>query len=127
MKKLSSNELNVLSNVIREKINESKGKKISSKLEKDVDFKKLEVINKELRDLSSKMSEKNNEFNELTSKLKVKYGKDEDIYFNNVKGKIKVNFNNYNNGVYNDLVLLSIGKEVDIESIVNKLVEKYSG
>ena len=126
MKKLSSNELNVLSNVIREKINESKGKKISSKLEKDVDFKKLEVINKELRDLS-KMSEKNNEFNELTSKLKVKYGKDEDIYFNNVKGKIKVNFNNYNNGVYNDLVLLSIGKEVDIESIVNKLVEKYSG
>ena len=40
-KKLSMNEVNVLSNVVREKVNEIKYEKIKSKLEKDVDFKKL--------------------------------------------------------------------------------------
>ena len=42
-KKLSVSEINVLSNVIREKVNEIKYEKIKSKLVKDVDFKKLEI------------------------------------------------------------------------------------
>ena len=47
MKKLSMNEINVISNVIRERINESKYEKIKGKLEKDVEYKKLEKLEKE--------------------------------------------------------------------------------
>jgi hypothetical protein len=38
MKKLSSNEMSVLSNEISKKVNEIKYEKIKGKLEKDVDF-----------------------------------------------------------------------------------------
>jgi len=34
-------------------------------------------------------------------------------------------FNN-NLNVYNDIVLYNIGKDLDVESLINKIVEKYS-
>ena len=122
MKKLSSNEVSVLSNEISKRINEVKYLKIKSKLEKDVDFKKLEKLKREIDELNLKVKEKINLSNELNLKIRKKYDIN-NVYINN--GEIKVNFN-YNNNLYNDIVLLGIGKEFNVEELINKVVEKYS-
>ena len=121
-KKLSNVEINVLSNEISKKVNEIKYEKIKSKLEKDVDFKKLEKLKREIDELNLKVKEKINLSNELNLKIRKKYDIN-NVYINN--GEIKVNFN-YNNNLYNDIVLLCIGKEFNVEELINKVVEKYS-
>jgi len=122
MKKLSSNELSVLSNEISKRVNDLKYEKIKGKLEKDLDYKKLEKVSKEIEDLRNKIGEKNNINNELILKVRRKYGisgvgRDEN-------NEIRVVFNNIN--VWNDIVLYSIGKELNVDELINKLVEKYS-
>jgi hypothetical protein len=122
MKKLSSNELSVLSNEISKRVNDLKYEKIKGKLEKDLDYKKLEKVSKEIEDLRNKIGEKNNINNELILKVRRKYGisgvgKDEN-------NEIRVVFNNIN--VWNDIVLYSIGKDLNVEELINNIVNKYS-
>jgi hypothetical protein len=122
MKKLSSNELSVLSNEISKRVNDLKYEKIKGKLEKDLDYKKLEKVSKEIEDLRNKIGEKNNINNELILKVRRKYGisgvgRDEN-------NEIRVVFNNIN--VWNDIVLYSIGKDLNIEELINNIVNKYS-
>ena len=122
-KKLSMSEMNVLSIEISKRVNEKKYEKIKGKLEKDVDYKKLEKLNKELIDLNKKLKEKNNLYNELVLKVRNKFNIN-NVYRDN-NNEIKVMFGN-NLNVYNDLVLYSIGKEINVEELINKVVEKYS-
>ena len=122
MKKLSSNEISVLSNEISKKVNEIKYEKIKSKLEKDVDFKKLEKVSKEISDLRKKIDEKSKLNNELVLKVRNKYNI---MSVNrNSNNEIKVDFGYLN--VYNDIILYNIGKELNVDELINKLVEKYS-
>lgn len=123
MKKLSVNEMNVISNEISKRVNEKKYESIKGKLEKDVDYKKLEKLNKELIELNKKLKEKNNLYNELVLKVRNKFNIN-NVYRDN-SNEIKVVFGN-NLNVYNDLVLYSIGKEINVEELINKVVEKYS-
>jgi hypothetical protein len=123
MKKLSVNEMNVISNEISKRVNEKKYESIKGKLEKDVDYKKLEKLNKELIELNKKLKEKNNLYNELVLKVRNKFNIN-NVYRDN-NNEIKVMFGN-NLNVYNDLVLYSIGKEINVEELINKVVEKYS-
>lgn len=123
MKKLSMNEMNVLSIEISKRVNEKKYESIKGKLEKDSDYKKLEKLNKELIDLNKKLKEKNNLYNELVLKVRNKFNIN-NVYRDN-NNEIKVVFGN-NLNVYNDLVLYSIGKEINVEELINKVVEKYS-
>ena len=125
MKKLSMNEMSVLSNEIIKRINDVKYEKIKGKLEKDVDFKKLEKINKEINELNKKVNEKRNLNNELVNKVRNKYNiMNVSIDSNN---EIKVMFNNNGyNSYYNDIVLYNIGKELNVDELINKLVDKYS-
>ena len=123
MKKLSNVEMNVLSNEIVKKINEVKYEKIKSKLEKDSDYKKLEKLSKEVFELNKKIKEKSNLYNEICLKVRNKF-EISNVYKSN-EGEIKVMFNN-NLNVYNDIVLYNIGKDLDVESLINKIVEKYS-
>jgi hypothetical protein len=121
MKKLSSNELSVLSNEISKRVNDLKYEKIKGKLEKDLDYKKLEKVSKEIEDLRNKIGEKNNINNELILKVRRKYGisgvgRDEN-------NEIRVVFNNIN--VWNDIVLYSIGKKLNVDELINKIIEKY--
>ena len=122
MKKLSSNEMSVLSIEISKRINEIKYEKIKGKLEKDVDFKKLEKLKKESDELNKKMLEKSKLSSELNLKIRNKYNIGS-VYVNN--GEIKVNFNN-NNNYYNDIVLMNLNRELNVDELINKLVEKYS-
>ena len=121
-KKLSKVEMNVISNEIVKKVNEKKYEKIKGKLEKDVDFKKLEKLSKEVSELNKKVREKSNLYNEICLKVRNKF-EIGNVYKNN-EGEIKVMFNN-NLNVYNDIVLYNINKDLDVESIINKIVEKY--
>ena len=122
MKKLSMNEMNVLSNEISKRINEKKYESIKGKLEKDVDFKKLEKLNKEVNELKKKLDEKRNLNNEIVNKVRSKFNINS-VYIDN-NNEVKVMFNNLN--VYNDLVLYSIGKDLNIEELINNIVNKYS-
>jgi len=125
MKKLSMNEMNVVSNVIREKINEIKYEKIKGKLEKDVDFKKLEKIKKEIDDLNKKIKEKNNLSNEINLKIRNKYDIGS-VYIDN-NNEVKVLFNNNNfNKINNEIILMNMSREFNIDEMINKLVEKLS-
>jgi hypothetical protein len=123
MKKLSMNEMNVLSMEISKRINEKKYESIKGKLEKDVDFKKLEKLNKEVNELNKKLDEKRKLNNELVLKVRNKFNIGS-VYIDNNSNEIKVMFNNLN--VYNDLVLYSIGKDLNVEELINNIVNKYS-
>ena len=112
MKKLSSSEMNVLSNEISKKVNEIKYEKIKSKLEKDVDFKKLEKLNKEMNELNKKVNEKRNLNNELVNKVRNKYNIMNVSIGNDNEVKVMFNNNGYNS-YYNDIVLYNIGKELN--------------
>ena len=122
MKKLSSNEMSVLSMEISKKVNEKKYESIKGKLEKDVDFKKLEKLNKEIVELNKKKDVKSKIYNEIVNKVRSKYNINS-VYRDN-NNEIKVMFNNLN--VYNDLVLYSIGKDLNVEELINNIVNKYS-
>ena len=121
MKKLSSNEISVLSNEISKKVNEIKYEKIKGKLEKDVDFKKLEKVSKEINDLRKKIDEKSKLNNELVLKVRNKFNINSVSRNNN--NEIRVDFGYLN--VYNDIVLYNIGKELNIDELINKIVDKY--
>jgi hypothetical protein len=124
MKKLSMNEMNVLSNEISKRINDLKYEKIKGKLEKDVEFKKLEKLNKEIYELRKKIDEKGKLNNEVVLKIRNKYninyvGIDSD-------NEIKIMFNNSNMNIYNDIVLSNLNKELNVEELINNIVNKYS-
>ena len=123
MKKLSVNEMNVISNEISKRVNEKKYESIKGKLEKDSDYKKLEKLSKEINDLNNKVKEKNKLYSEIVLKVRNKFNIN-NVYKDN-NGEIKVIFGD-NINVYNDLVLYSIGKEINVEELINKVVEKYS-
>ena len=122
MKKLSMNEMNVLSMEISKRINEKKYESIKGKLEKDVDFKKLEKVNKEVNELNKKLDEKRKLNNELVNKVRNKFNIGS-VYIDN-NNEVKVMFNNLN--IYNDIVLYNIGKDLNVEELINNIVNKYS-
>jgi hypothetical protein len=123
MKKLSSNEMSVLSMEISKKVNEIKYEKIKGKLEKDVEFKKLEKLNKEIYELRKKIDEKSKLNNEVVLKIRNKYN----INYVGIdsNNEIKVMFSG-NNNYYNDIVLMNLSRELNIDELMNKIIEKYS-
>jgi hypothetical protein len=124
-KKLSLNEISVLSNVIKERINESKYEKIKSKLEKDVDYKKLEKLSKEISVLDKKRNELSNLYSEVNLKVRNKF--EISGVYKNFDGSIKVMFNNDNyNKIYNEILLMNIDKEFNVNEMIDKVVEKFS-
>ena len=121
-KKLSNVEINVLSNEISKRVNDVKYEKIKSKIEKDVDFKKLEKLNVEIKKLNDSVREKNKLYSDLVLKIKSKFNINNVYLDNNNEIKVMFNYNNY----YNDLVLFNINKDLNVDELINKVVEKYS-
>jgi hypothetical protein len=128
MKKLSKNEMEVLSNVIVSKINEKKVKEVEGKLGKDVDFKRLKKLSEEMNEMNKKLSVLNKNYNEVCLKVRNKFDISS-IWRDSNNSDLKINFNNNNINnvkIYNDLVLNSIGNDFNVDELVNKIVEKYS-
>ena len=122
MKKLSMSEMSVLSNEIIKRINDVKYEKIKGKLEKDVEFKKLEKLNKEIYELRKKIDEKSKLNNEVVLKIRNKYN----INYVGIdsNNEIKVMFSG-NNNYYNDIVLMNLSRELNVDELINKIIEKY--
>ena len=123
-KKLNVSELNVLSNVIRDRVNKIKYEKIEGKLEKDSDYKKLSRLSKEINELNKKINEKNKVYSEICLKVRNKFNIS-NIMKSGDNVKVYFNENNYNE-IYNDLILMNIGKSVDIDNVINEIIKKYS-
>jgi hypothetical protein len=73
MKKLSRNEVIVINNEVRSKVNEIKLKDIKEKSKKDKDCINLIKLNKDKRLLNDKISSINNEMKKITESLHKKY------------------------------------------------------
>ena len=123
-KKLNVSEISILSNVINEKLNDVKYEKIKGKLEKDVDYKKLEKLSKEINELNNKLKEKNSIYNEINLKIRNKFNIG-NVIKNGDEVKVYFNSNNYNK-IYNDLMLMNIGREINVDEIIDVIVKKYS-
>ena len=121
-KKLSNVEINVLSNEISKRINDVKYEKIKGKLEKDVDFKKLEKLNVEIKKLNDSVNEKRKLYNDISLKIRNKFDINSVYLDNNNEIKVMFNYNNY----YNDLVLFNINKDLNVDDLISRVVEKYS-
>jgi len=71
------------------------------------------------------VNEKRNLNNELVNKVRNKYNIMNVSIGNDNEVKVMFNNNGYNS-YYNDIVLYNIGKELNVDELINKLVEKYS-
>jgi len=125
MKKLSKNEVNVLTNVVLEKVKEVKKETYEKMLSKDKMYLKWKKLNGERKILNDKVQELNKEINsiygEISGKYKIYIGYDG---LNNIM--ISSNNNNDWNKINNEIVLMGIGNNFNVDELIDKLVDKYS-
>ena len=124
MKKLSMSEINVITNVIVKKINESRINKVKVNVEKDKDFKELVKLNAEIKKLEKELSEKRVRMVNINNVFKEKYG----LQVFNINGEVDYRVN-YDQGlyskVYDELLISNINKELNVEEMIDKIVGKY--
>ena len=92
MKKLSRNEVNVITQEVRNKVNEIKLKDIKEKSKKDKDCINLIKLNNDKKLLNDKISNINVEMSKITESLHKKYNT-----------QYTFCINSYNNNIVNDL------------------------
>ena len=130
MRKLSKNEVNVITQEVWSKVNEIKLKDIKEKSKKDKDCIKLLKLNNDKKLLNDKISSINDEMRKTTESLHKKY---------NMKYTFCINSNNINElyiwiwvsndncgNLYNKIVLMSIDKDLKVNDLIAALVKEYS-
>lgn len=128
MKKLSKNEINVLTNVILEKVKEVKNKTYEKLLSKDKMYLKWKKLNGERKILNDKVQELNKEINNIQGEISGKYK----IYIGyDGLNNVMISSNNNNdwnkiNKINNEIVLMGIGNNFNVDELIDKLVDKYS-
>lgn len=125
-KKLTSQEINVISNEVNKRITLKTTLELEKKLSKNKDYISLKKKYEERDNLSIEMQKINVDINSLTNNIRK--GNDVNIYYINNKLNIyKVsNDINVHNDLYNDIVLMNIDADNNINEMIEKLVNKYS-
>ena len=131
MKKLSRNEVNVITQEVRNKVNEIKLKDIKEKSKKDKDCIKLLKLNNDKKLLNDKISSINDEMRKTTESLHKKYNKQYTFcinsYNNNIVNDLNIWVSHDNCGnLYNKIVLMSIDKDLKVNDLIAELVKEYS-
>ena len=131
MKKLSRNEVNVITQEVRNKVNEIKLKDIKEKSKKDKDCINLIKLNNDKKLLNDKISNINVEMSKITESLHKKYNKQYTFcinsYNNNIVNDLSIWVSNDNCGnLYNKIVLMSIDKDLKVNDLIEALVKEYS-
>tara|TARA_R110000868_G_scaffold143881_2_gene362609 strand:- start:1148 stop:1546 length:399 start_codon:yes stop_codon:yes gene_type:complete len=131
MKKLSRNEVNVITQEVRNKVNEIKLKDIKEKSKKDKDCINLIKLNNDKKLLNDKISNINIEMKKITESLHKKYNKQYQFsinsYNNNIVNDLNIWVSNDNCGnLYNKIVLMSIDKDLKVNDLIEALVKEYS-
>ena len=128
MRKLSRNEVNVITQEVWSKVNDIKLKDIKEKSKKDKDCINLLKLCKDKKLLNDKISSINDEMRKITESLYKKY---------NSKYTFCVNGNNINelniwmsrhsnDNLYNKIVLMGIDKDYKVNDLIADLVKEYS-
>ena len=130
MKKLSRNEVNVITQEVRNKVNEIKLKDVKEKSKKDKDCINLIKLNNDKKLLNNKISNINVEMSKITESLHKKYNKQYQFCINNSYNKVNdlniwVSNDNCGN-LYNKIVLMSIDKDLKVNDLIAELVKEYS-
>jgi hypothetical protein len=131
MKKLSRNEVNVITQEVRNKVNEIKLKDIKEKSKKDKDCINLIKLNNDKKLLNDKISNINVEMSKITESLHKKYNKQYTFcinsYNNNIVNDLNIWVSNDSCGnLYNKIVLMSIDKDLKVNDLIEALVKEYS-
>jgi hypothetical protein len=128
MRKLSKNEVNVITQEVWSKVNDIKLKDIKEKSKKDKDCINLLKLSKDKKLLNDKINSINDEMRKTTESLHKKY---------NMKYTFCVNGNNINelniwisrysnDNLYNRIVLMGIDKDYKVNDLIAELVKEYS-
>ena len=131
MKKLSRNEVNVITQEVRNKVNEIKLKDVKEKSKKDKDCINLIKLNNDKKLLNDKISNINVEMSKITESLHKKYNKQYTFcinsYNNNIVNDLNIWVSNDSCGnLYNKIVLMSIDKDLKVNDLIEALVKEYS-
>ena len=131
MKKLSRNEVNVITQEVRNKVNEIKLKDVKEKSKKDKDCINLIKLNNDKKLLNDKISNINVEMSKITESLHKKYNKQYTFcinsYNNNIVNDLNIWVSNDSCGnLYNKIVLMSIDKDLKVNDLIAALVKEYS-
>ena len=128
MKKLSRNEVNVITQEVRNKVNEIKLKDIKEKSKKDKDCIKLLKLNNDKKLLNDKISSINDEMRKTTESLHKKYNMKYTFCINsNNINELNIWISRYSNdNLYNRIVLMGIDKDLKVNDLIAELVKEYS-
>ena len=128
MKKLSKNEVNVITQEVRNKVNEIKLKDIKEKSKKDKDCIKLLKLNNDKKLLNDKIISINDEMKKMTESLHKKYNNKYQFYVNgNNVNELNIWVSNDQCGnLYNKIILMGVDKDYKVNDLIEALVKEYS-
>ena len=128
MRKLSKNEVNVITQEVWSKVNEIKLKDIKEKSKKDKDCIKLLKLNNDKKLLNDKISSINDEMRKTTESLHKKYNMKYTFCINsNNINELNIWISRYSNdNLYNRIVLMGIDKDLKVNDLIAELVKEYS-
>ena len=128
MKKLSRNEVNVITQEVRNKVNEIKLKDIKEKSKKDKDCIKLLKLNNDKKLLNDKIISINDEMKKMTESLHKKYNNKYQFYVNgNNVNELNIWVSNDQCGnLYNKIILMGVDKDYKVNDLIEALVKEYS-
>jgi hypothetical protein len=130
MRKLSRNEVNVITQEVWSKVNDLKLKDIKEKSKKDKDCINLIKLNKDKKLLNDKISSLNDEMKKITESLDKKYNNKYTFCvnnYNNEVGDLNIWIKRHSNdNLYNKIVLMGIDKDYKVNDLIADLVKEYS-
>ena len=130
MRKLSRNEVNVITQEVWSKVNDLKLKDIKEKSKKDKDCINLIKLNKDKKLLNDKISSINDEMKKITDCLDKKYNNKYTFCvnnYNNEVGDLNIWIKRHSNdNLYNKIVLMGIDKDLKVNDLIAELVKEYS-
>jgi len=130
MRKLSRNEVNVITQEVWSKVNDIKLKDIKEKSKKDKDCINLIKLNKDKKLLNDKISSINDEMKKITECLDKKYNNKYTFCvnsYNNEVGDLNIWIKRHSNdNLYNKIVLMGIDKDYKVNDLIADLVKEYS-
>jgi len=130
MRKLSRNEVNVITQEVRSKVNDIKLKDVKEKSKKDKDCINLLKLNNDKKLLNDKISSINVEMNKITESLHKKYNKEYQFCINSYNNKVNELSiwvsNDQCGNLYNKIVLMGIDKDYKVNDLIADLVKEYS-
>lgn len=127
MKKLNRDEVNVITQKVRDLVNEVKVKDVREQSKKDKDVISLTKLSKEKKVLNDKLMSLNGEMHTLRQKLFIKYNREFSFGEDGITGELLIWYSkNQCGNLYNEIVLMGIDKDLKVNELIAELVKKYS-